>query len=242
MRHGHAAVGFFAKPAEPAAPLRAGRGRRVRPAAYVSRAGWASQRKGRPRRRTPSLRWFSKLAGWPGHGTAAEQVQVEVVNGLAAVRAGVYDNAVALGKLFDSCNLCRCRQQLTEHQCVTNLGVAERVDVLARHDEHMRWRLGMQVGEGVAELILVNRLGRDGSFNDFAEGATHSGTSVQERVLEWRHEAGSLPIKQHVPSGDSAWRRTTRRVHATDARIFAGLVSATSSAVNWVDAGRSKLS
>jgi hypothetical protein len=39
MRHGDAAVGFFAEPAEPAAPLWDRRGRRVRPAAGVSGAG-----------------------------------------------------------------------------------------------------------------------------------------------------------------------------------------------------------
>jgi hypothetical protein len=44
----------------------------------------------------------------------------------------------------------------------------------------MDWSLGVDVGKGVAELVLVDGSGGNGSFNDFAEETTHSGTSVQE--------------------------------------------------------------
>ena len=48
----------------------------------------------------------------------------------------------------------------------------------ARDDEDVDWGLGVKVGEGVAKLILVNRGGGDGSFNDLAEQAAHSESSV----------------------------------------------------------------
>src|SRR6185437_5359564 len=47
VRYGHAAIGFFAEPAKPAAPLRAGRGRGVHSAAGDVKAG---DRKTRARR------------------------------------------------------------------------------------------------------------------------------------------------------------------------------------------------
>jgi hypothetical protein len=45
----------------------------------------------------------------------------------------------------------------------------------------MDGRLGVKVGEGVAELVLVDRRGGDASINDLAKYATHGGTSLQDQ-------------------------------------------------------------
>ena len=47
------------------------------------------------------------LAGRPGEWTAAEQVQVEMVHGLAAVGAGIDDDSVTFAELLRAGDLCR---------------------------------------------------------------------------------------------------------------------------------------
>ena len=70
------------------------------------------------------------------------------------------------------------------------IGIGHGADVLAGDDEDMYWRLGMYVGEGVANLILVNGGRGNGSFNDFAEHAAHGETSVHGRCCT-EEEMGS---------------------------------------------------
>ncbi len=54
----------------------------------------------------------------------------------------------------------------------------ERHQMLARCDQEMYWRLGVNVCEGVATVVLVFGIGRDASFDDLAEKAAHNWTSV----------------------------------------------------------------
>lgn len=46
----------------------------------------------------------------------------------------------------------------------------------------MRGRLGVDIGERDALVVLINGLGGDGAFDDFAEETTHNGSSVQDVV------------------------------------------------------------
>ena len=59
--------------------------------------------------------------------------------------------------------------------------MVKRCDVLAGNHEEVRRRLGVDVKESDALVVLVDGLGGDGSIDDLAEGAIHSGTSLQER-------------------------------------------------------------
>jgi len=136
MRLGYAAVGVLAELAEPAAQIRSrGRGR-ILPAAGVTKSSgqglvvsgqllyascepgsincwldvWAELRKallaGRLRCLCRKVR--SRLAWWPADWAAAQQVDVEMVDGLAAVGAGVEDYAIAVGEAFGAGDLgCR---------------------------------------------------------------------------------------------------------------------------------------
>jgi hypothetical protein len=53
----------------------------------------------------------------------------------------------------------------------------------------MDWGLGVEIGEGVAKLVLVDRLRGYASVNDLAKDATHSGSSLQEEgTFAFRNE------------------------------------------------------
>ena len=105
-----------------------------------------------------------------------------MIHGLAAVRAGVDHHAIALGEAFVAGNLGRGPQQMAEQRAIPLIAFGQRGDMFARRDQHMHRRLRIDVGKGVALLVLVDGGGGNASFNDLAEKATHGDTSVQELV------------------------------------------------------------
>ncbi len=115
---------------------------------------------------------------------AAQHVQVEMIDGLAAVGAGVDHHAIAVGEAFRARNISRRNEQVAEQGSVITGAVGERRDVLARHHEEVRGRLRVNVGERNAFLVLVNELRGNGSSDDLAEKAIHNGISLQERFCE----------------------------------------------------------
>jgi len=122
------------------------------------------------------------LSGRPTVRSASEQVQMEMIHGLAAILAGIHHHAVALDEAAVPGDLRGCPQQVTEQRTIIQIGIGQRVDVFARHYEHMHRRLRMKVRKGVAKLVLENRGRGNASFNDLAENTIHGGTSVQERL------------------------------------------------------------
>jgi len=107
---------------------------------------------------------------------------MEMIDGLAAVGAGVDHQAVALGQALVAGNLGGGPQQVAEQLAIRLIGIVHRGDVFARRQQYMDGRLRVEVGEGVAQLVLVDRRGGNASVNDFTKDATHSDTSVQESV------------------------------------------------------------
>lgn len=105
--------------------------------------------------------------------TAAEQVQMEMVYGLAAVLADIDDHAIAGIKFFLAGDFGRSPQEMAEQSAVFGGRLGEGGDVLARNDEQMHRSLGVDVGEGEALLVLVDAGRGDASIGDFAEKAAH---------------------------------------------------------------------
>jgi len=103
-----------------------------------------------------------------------------MVDGLAAVGASVDDHAIALCESFRASNFSGCRKQVAEEREVTAVAVGEGRDVLTGNHEEVRRRLGVDVKECDALVVLMNRLRGDGSIDDLAEEAVHSGISLQE--------------------------------------------------------------
>ena len=134
------------------------------------------------------------LSRGPGERASAEQVDVEMIHGLAAVLAGVDHHAVALGQALLAGDLGGGPQQVAEQRAVALIGIGQRGDVFARRHQHMHRRLRVNVREGVAELVLVDRRGGDASVNDLAKEATHSETSVQDERFVARSGSRQIPV------------------------------------------------
>jgi hypothetical protein len=136
------------------------------------------------------------LAGGPGHVAATEKMKVEVIDGLSSVFAGVDDDAVAFGEALVVGNQGRSEEKMTEEVSVLCARVVERGKVLAGDDEDMDGSLRVNVGECVAERILVDGCGGDGTFGNFAEEAGHEMTSqarpVYNCAVEWGMRSGLL--------------------------------------------------
>jgi hypothetical protein len=109
------------------------------------------------------------LSRGPGEGAAAEQVDVEMVDGLAAVMAGVENDAVAAGEFLFAGNLGGGPEQVAEQRGMVRTGISEGCEMFARNDEHVDGRLRVDVGEGVTQRVLIDGRGRDASIDDFAE-------------------------------------------------------------------------
>ena len=101
-----------------------------------------------------------------------------MVDGLAAVFAGVNHGAVALGQSFLAGDHCHDPEQMAEQRGVLDRCFGERADVLARDNQHMHGGVGMNVGEGDTLLVLEDAGGGDASVDDLAEQAGHIETSV----------------------------------------------------------------
>jgi hypothetical protein len=118
------------------------------------------------------LRWIKgDLAGRPGHVACAEEVEVEVLDGLAAVGAGVDDDAVAVGEVLLAGDFGGGGEELAEERGVGGGGVGERGDVLFGDDEDVDGGLGVDVREGEDVVVLIEASDGDGAGGNLAEEA-----------------------------------------------------------------------
>lgn len=111
----------------------------------------------------------SSLARGPAQAAAAEHVNVEVFDGLAAVRAGVDDEPVATFEVLGAGDLAGGGEQIAEQGGVFGQGVGVGGDVTFGNDEHVHGRLGVDVGEGDGMGILMQARDRDFPGDNFAE-------------------------------------------------------------------------
>jgi hypothetical protein len=113
------------------------------------------------------------LARGPVHGAAAEEVDVEVVDGLAAVGAGVDDEAVAVGEVLLASDFCGDVEEVAEHGGVVLHGVGVGGEVVFGDDEDVDRGLGVDVGKGEDLVVFVDGLYGDFPVRDFAEETGH---------------------------------------------------------------------
>jgi hypothetical protein len=107
-------------------------------------------------------------------------MDMEMVHGLTTLLAVIDDDPVPIREPVRTRNLSGGPQKMTEQCPIIFCGGCKRIDVPAWRDQDMRRRLRMNIRECVTLLILVDGLGWNRSFNDFAEEATHDVHSVQE--------------------------------------------------------------
>src|SRR5207237_9609400 len=109
--------------------------------------------------------------GRPGHVPTAEQVDVQVVDALTAVLAGVDDGAVAgLGYPL----LTRYRHSQHHHAAdeVRVVEIIQRPDVLFRDDQNVGGRLRIDVAEGEHLFVVHDHLRGDFPARDLTEDAS----------------------------------------------------------------------
>jgi len=105
---------------------------------------------------------------------------VEVVDGLAAIGAGVDDQAVAVGEVLGAGDFAGGVEELAEDAGVVLGGVGVRGEVVLGDDEDVRGGLGVDVREGEGVLVFVEAGDGDFAGDDFAEEAGHE-ESVEDR-------------------------------------------------------------
>ena len=127
-----------------------------------------------------------RLSRWPGERPAAKQMQMEVVHRLAAFFAGVHHDAIAIREPLLACDLRRGPHQMAQQCAVIFAGCGHGADVFARNNQNVHWRLGVEVGKSVAQVVLINRCRGDLPFDDLAKNATHGVISVHAvRARRW---------------------------------------------------------
>ena len=114
-----------------------------------------------------------------GQGRAAEQVHVDVENGLAAVAVAVHHQPVAVIGDADRLGIGLRRQhQLAQHQRFRIGHIVEGVEATFRHEQYMHRRLRGNIAEGDDLVVLEHDVGRNFTVDDFFEDAlTHTMTS-----------------------------------------------------------------
>jgi hypothetical protein len=103
-----------------------------------------------------------------------------MIHRLAAVFPRVDHHAKAVGKPLLPREIRSNPKQMPEQSAMFFSGLGQRNHVLPRRNQNMRRRLRIDVFEGVAFVVLINRTGRNAPLNDLAKEAAHNGNSVQE--------------------------------------------------------------
>jgi hypothetical protein len=113
------------------------------------------------------------LAGRPVHLAPAHEVDVEVVDGLAAFGAGADDDAVAFAEPLLARDVGRCVKKTAKQGFVSGFSMGQRREMLLRDDQNVRRRLWVDVVEGEDLIVFPNLLRRNRAGSDFAEDAVH---------------------------------------------------------------------
>ena len=109
------------------------------------------------------------LAGRPGHGPSTEQMEVDVVDGLAAVFAGIDDDTVAAIQFSTAGDLCRHGQQVAEQRSMFGGCLRLRSNMLFGNDEQVSGGLRTDIGKDDTEFVFVHTVRRNFTSYDFAE-------------------------------------------------------------------------
>ena len=102
--------------------------------------------------------------------TPAQQMKMQMENGLTRVRSRIDDDTEAtLGYALLPRQLCNHRKNLADNGLVVRLQIQNRGDMLARHNQDMDRRLRTDVPEGDDSIISINHMTLNSVFNNAAE-------------------------------------------------------------------------
>ena len=103
--------------------------------------------------------------------SSAEQMQMQMVDGLSAIGAGIDDEPIAVLQLFPSGNLRGCGDEMPQHGGVFGDGLFGGGQVLLRNDQQMVRSLWVEVGKGKDKIVLVDAFDGNGAGSDLAKDA-----------------------------------------------------------------------
>ena len=110
------------------------------------------------------------------HRTTAEQVQVDVKDGLPSLAVRVEHRPVPAVRYASFLgNRGGAPDELSDQAVVFCAKLVQRFDMTLRDDEHMRRRLWIDIVEGQHAFVLVDDACRNRALDDFAEQAIGHG-------------------------------------------------------------------
>ena len=92
---------------------------------------------------------------------AAEQMYMEMKNGLSRAGADIQNGAIAVFDVAITGNLGRDEVAAADNFCVAGLRFFQAAQVLLGDNEDVSWRLRINVIEGVSVLVFINLFGRN---------------------------------------------------------------------------------
>jgi hypothetical protein len=99
----------------------------------------------------------------PVHVSAAEQMQMQVVHGLAAIVTRIHDDAITIVQLLFARNLRRSGHQVADQWRIFGQRLRRGTEVLFGDNQKMRGRLGVDVGKADATFVFVHTVRRYGA-------------------------------------------------------------------------------
>ena len=120
----------------------------------------------------------------PGHVPAGQHVEMQVEHALPRLLADVGDHPVALQPQLLG-DLGNDGEDMSHHSGILRRDLGHRGDMGLGDHQKVGGRLGIDVVEGVAQLILVHLFGRDLAPGDLAEQTVGHGTTSFSFQLFW---------------------------------------------------------
>lgn len=125
-------------------------------------------------------------------------MNVQMKDGLAAVRIGIYHHTIAvLRKALVTSDLCRCKEEMSEQFAVTAGRLVHGINVPTRYDQQMNRRLRAKVLKSNTLIILENNLRRDPPVGYLTKNAIVGAHMIR---LKLEHSASVL-LRSRRPSG-----------------------------------------
>lgn len=107
------------------------------------------------------------------HFFPADQVQVQVIDSLAPVRAGVDDDAITVGvDFFLFGDLPGDLEEMPHQGLVFNAQIVERVEMFVRHDQNVRRGDGVNVAKSSRAIVAMDDCRFGFAGDDFAENTS----------------------------------------------------------------------
>src|SRR5579872_546889 len=118
----------------------------------------------------------ARLTWGPVHGAAAEDMHVQVVDGLSAFGTGADDEAVSLAESLLAGDLGGFEHEVAEEGVILADGFGHRSEVFLRDDEDVGGRDRLNIVEGEHEVVFLHFFRRDAAGDELAEEAIHRKT------------------------------------------------------------------